>query len=327
MSTASAFSILSVPTGPVGAVAVAPNDPKVVYLGGAGGLFRSTDGGETWTLLSRDLRYPHVLLVDPFDGRRLYAARRDLASFLPLPCVFRSSDGGAAWENLTAGLGDERIFALALDPLQRGVLYAGSWAGRVYRSLDGGDTWAPVTSGPVREAPGDQAGTVRQIAVSPVDGAVYAVQSYAGAFRSDDGGASWKRISTEGGWLAVDPQHGSLYLAGRRVLCSESRGERWIDISGNLACDPQIRVYGVQWIGVNPEPLVLYTRCHCSTDGGLSWERLDAPASFMPRLLVPGNTPVIYGSVGLRPSLAASTPTSQISFCLLFGCIYLYKEP
>ncbi len=296
LSEPGGLSILPVRTGPVGAAAVDPHDSAILYLGGSEGLFRSADGGKTWALLSRELRYPHVLQVDPFDGRRLYAARRDLASFLPRAGVYRSADGGATWDKLAAGLGDERVFALALDPLQRGTLYVGSWAGRVYRSLDGGDTWAPTASGAVRAAPGDAAGTIGQLLVSPVDGAVYAVESYAGTFRSEDGGANWSRISREGGWLAVDPQHGSLYLAARRVLCSDNRGETWIDISGNLACDPQTRAYGAYWIGVNPEPLALYTRYHRSTDGGVSWDLLETPVSFVPRLLVPEQR-AIYGSI------------------------------
>jgi hypothetical protein len=297
MTASSAFYILPVPTGPVGAAALDPNDPAIIYLGGSEGLFRSADGGVTWTLLSRELRYPHVLLVDPVEPRRLYAARRDLASFLPLPGGFRSVNGGVTWEALSSGLDRERIFALALDPHRRDTLYAGSWAGRVYKSVDGGETWSPVSSEPVRASPRDAAGTVGQLLVSPVDGALYALEPYAGTFRSADGGASWNRISTDGGWLAIDPQHGSLYLAGRRLQCSDSGGQRWIDLSANLPYDPQTGIYATYWVGVNPEPLVLCTRYHQSHDGGCSWERLAAPANFVPRLLVPGRAPVIYGSV------------------------------
>jgi len=216
---------------------------------------------------------------------------------LPLPGVFRSTDGGATWDKLAVGLGAERIFALALDPHHQGTLYAGSWAGRVYRSSDGGDTWALTASGPVRASPRDAAGTVGQLLVSPVDGALYALEAYGGTFKSTDGGATWQQINTDGGWLAIDAQHGTLYLAGRRLQCSENSGRTWIDISSNLPYNPQTGTYATYWIGVIPEPLVLYTRYHRSRDGGVSWELLETPVNFVPRLLVPGKTATIYGSI------------------------------
>ncbi len=312
-SESNIFSILPVMTGPVGAVATDPHDPSTVHLGGSQGLFRSTDSGQTWALLGQELRYPHVLLVDPFDGRRLYAARRDIASFLPLPGVYVSSDGGGTWSRYSAGLADERIFALAVDPHHRGVLYAGSWAGRVYRSTDGGMTWARPAEEPVRTSSRDAAGTVGQLVINPTDDALYALTGYVGTFRSDDGGMSWQQISTDAGWLAIDPQHGSLYLAGRRLQCSDSRGQKWIDLSAHLPCDPQTGAFATYWIGVIPEPLELYTRYHRSTDGGMSWEALEAPTAFLPRLLVPEQR-AIYGSINGqagRYRLAARTEEQQ----------------
>ncbi len=292
-----AFSILPVPTGPVGAAAADPHDSNILYLGGSEGLFRSADGGNTWALLSRELRYPHVLLVDPSEPGRLYVARRDLTSFLPLPGVFRSTDGGATWDKLAAGLGAERIFALALAPHRRGTLYAGSWAGRVYKSVDGGDTWSPAASEPVRASPRDAAETVGQLAVSPVDGALYALEPYGGAFKSTDEGATWQQVNADSGWLAIDPQRGDLYLAGRRLQHSTDGGRTWADISAGLPYNPQTGGYATYWIAVDPDSLIFYTRYHRSTDGGASWESLPTPANFVPRLLVPGKTPVIYGSI------------------------------
>lgn len=291
------FSVLSVPTGPVGAVAVAPHDALTLYLGGAEGLFRSTDGGETWDCLSRELRYPHVLLVEPANPARLYAARRDLASFLPLPGVYRSDDGGYTWKRLLSGLGEERIFSLALDPLRPGTLYAGSWAGRIYWTADGGERWQPIASGVLRPCPACSPSTVGQLLVDPRTGALYALETYGGTFRSTDGGKSWTQINADSGWLALDAQRGDLYLAGRRLLRSTDGGKTWADLSAGLPFSPATGSYVTFWVGVNPSPLVLYTRYHRSTDGGATWEPLDIPAAFVPRLLLPADFPVIYGSV------------------------------
>lgn len=290
------FAVLDVPTGPVGAVALARDDPPTVYLGGAEGLFRSSDSGETWTLVSRELRYPHVLLVDPADASRLYAARRDYASFLPLPAVYRSDDCGQTWRRLANGLGEDRIFALAVDPLHRDVLYAGSWAGRVYRTADRGEHWLPVPSGVVRPCPACAPSTVGQLLVSSVDGALYALETYGGTFRSTDGGGTWERVNGDSGWLAVDTTRGDLYLAGRRLQRSTDGGMTWTDLSAGLPFNPDTGTFAVYWVAVNPTPLVLYTRYHRSVDAGVTWEPLETPASFVPRLLLPGAQPAVYGS-------------------------------
>lgn len=292
--------VLAVPSGPVGAVAVDPREDRVLYLGGAEGLFRSTDGGESWSFLSRELLYPHVLLVDPFDSAVLYAARRDLPTFLPLTGVYRSDDGGRTWKRFTAGLGEERIFSLAVDPFHKGVLYAGSWAGRVYRTEDGGKRWERSSAEAVRQCPRCPTGPIVQLLVSPVDGALYAVASDSGTFRSTDGGRTWEGIIGDGGRLAVDLERGALYLAGRRLWRSTDGGKTWDDLSAGLPYDPRTRTYAIFWVGVNSEPWVIYTRYHYSTDGGVTWEALKVGVGFVPRLLVPGEQPTIYGSFNGR---------------------------
>ncbi len=293
------LEVLDVPTGPVGAVAMDPQS-QALYLGGAEGLFLSTDGGNSWTLLSRELPYPHSLLVDPSHPTVLYAVRRDLGTFLPLSGVYRSDDGGRSWRRYTAGLGEERIFSLALDPRRPGLLYAGSWAGRVYRSDNGGKHWAQSSPEPVRPYPHGTPGVVTQLLASPLDGALYAVEAKVGTFRSDDGGVGWRMLLGDAGRLALDPVRGDLYLAGRHFWRSTDGGKTWADRSAGLPFDPRLGVYRSGWVAVNPEPWVLYTRYHRSTDGGATWEALEVGPGFVPRLLVPGEEPAIYGSFNGR---------------------------
>ncbi len=297
------FSVLGVPTGPVGAVAIDPLHPSTLYMGGSQGLFRSTDGGASWALLSQELRYPHTLLVDPSDSTRLYAARRDVASFLPLPGIYRSTDGGLTWHRFAVSPDDDRIFALAVDPLHHGTLYAGSWAGLVFKSTDGGERWTRPSPEPVRRCAQCAAGTVGQLLVNPLDGAVYALESYAGTFRSDDGGAHWTQVNGEGSCMAIDPMRGTLYLAGRRLQSSGDGGKTWADLSAGLPYDPQTGAYATYWIAVSADPPVLYTRYHRSTDGGATWQRLQAPAAFLPRLLVPAQQVDNAGQVSIYGSM------------------------
>jgi len=150
----------------IGTIAVDPFDPAHVLVGGvgfgrvsedndSGGLYRTRDGGKTWTresFVSTGNYWCHKVLFDPARRGRIYmtATAQSMASGL-----YRSTDGGITWLQLRAGLprGD-RIgrTALALAPSDPQVLYcivadaAGNGDGvlGVFRSADGGDTWAEV---------------------------------------------------------------------------------------------------------------------------------------------------------------------------------------
>jgi photosystem II stability/assembly factor-like uncharacterized protein len=110
----------------IGAIAVAPSDPSVVYAGKVswGGVFRSRDGGASWTSASEGLSSRTVLslAVDPRRPEFVYAGT--------LNGVYRSTDGGNRWTPYSEGL-DDFVTALAIDP--SGLrLYAGTYAGGVY---------------------------------------------------------------------------------------------------------------------------------------------------------------------------------------------------
>ncbi len=163
------------PTGSIGAIGVAASDPNVIYVGtGAGiirpdlaigdGMYKSTDGGKTWTHLGlRDSEMIAMIDVDPTNPNRLFVAA------LGHPYgpnaergIFRSTDGGQTFQKVlyrdeyTSG-NDVRI-----DPSNVNIVYATLWqqqqsfiegggfggAGTgIYKSVDGGTTWTPLTQG------------------------------------------------------------------------------------------------------------------------------------------------------------------------------------
>ncbi len=147
-------------------IIVHPENPDVVWVaaqgplwsrGGQRGVFRTTDGGATWSRTLGDDEWVGAtdLAIDPRDPDRIYAAtwqrHRNVAAYLgggPGSGLHRSVDGGVTWEKLTRGLPESRMgkIGLAISPQQPDVLYAAieldRRKGAVYRSSDRGSSWA-----------------------------------------------------------------------------------------------------------------------------------------------------------------------------------------
>jgi photosystem II stability/assembly factor-like uncharacterized protein len=208
--------------GSIGAIAVAPSDPNVVYVGTGespirgnlspgDGMYRSTDAGKTWAKIGlADAGQIAHIAVHPANPELVYVAVLGHA-FGPNPTrgLFRSKDGGKTWDKILFANDSTGAIALELDPTNPRILYAGFWravrrpwelisggAGSgIWKSVDGGDSWKDIT-----RAKGLPAGLIGKIglAVSPVNHErVWALveADSGGLFRSDDGGTTWTRSS------------------------------------------------------------------------------------------------------------------------------------
>ncbi len=209
-------------SGSIGAVAVAPSDPNVIYAGTGSacirgnvspgdGIYKSTDAGKTWVHVGlEDAGQIGRIAVHPEDPDLAYVAVLGHA-FGPNEQrgVFRSRDGGKTWERVLFVSDRAGAVDLALDPTNPRILYAAVWeavrkpwmfvsggeGSGLYRSRDGGDTWEKLERG----FPSGLKGRIG-VAVSPArPGRVWAIVEAedGGVFRSDDGGDSFRRVNAE----------------------------------------------------------------------------------------------------------------------------------
>jgi photosystem II stability/assembly factor-like uncharacterized protein len=305
------------PTQSVGAIAIAPSNPNIIYVGSGEGLhrpdlsvgdgiYRSGDGGKTWAHLGlRDGQQIPGLAIDPRDPNRLFAA------VLGYPYgpnqergIFRSTDGGRTWSKVLYQDENTGGSDIHIDPSNPEVIYASLWevregpfednnkftgtGGGLFKSTDGGDTWRRLKTG----LPGDLAEI--NVAIAPSDPKrLYAIVGttqkgkYAsgkglGVYRSDDAGESWIRVTADGrpamriggGDLAVpkvDPKNPEIvYSASIVTLKSTDGGKTWASIRGAPGGDD----YQNLWINPNNPDIILLVSDQgaiVTVNGGCTW--------------------------------------------------------
>jgi photosystem II stability/assembly factor-like uncharacterized protein len=203
---------------------VAPSDPKTLYVGTGeadirsdvipgDGVYKSTDAGKTWLYAGlRDTHSISAILVHPKDPNVVYAASMGHV-FAPDPDrgVFKSTDGGKSWKKILFVDNDTGAICLVMDPNHPDLMYATMWqavrmpwgltsggpGSGIYKTTDGGAHWTNITRNP--GLPQTVLGRVGlSIAASKPD-IVYAIiqAKEGGVFRSDDAGATWKRVNDE----------------------------------------------------------------------------------------------------------------------------------
>jgi photosystem II stability/assembly factor-like uncharacterized protein len=128
------------------AVELCPSDPNIAYAGSEATIYRSTDAGLTWELVSGGLNgwgppgvptgWPIDLQCDPRDPDRLFANNYGGGNFL-------SEDGGRTWQNASTGYSGAQMREVAVDPLDPARVYGAGRSG-IWRSDDGGTTWVGV---------------------------------------------------------------------------------------------------------------------------------------------------------------------------------------
>src|SRR3954452_19784455 len=232
------------PIGSIGAIAVAPSNPRVIYAGSGeadmrsdiaqgNGMYKSADGGRTWSRIGlTDSQQIGRVLVDPRNPDVVYVAA------LGHPYgpnaergVFRSHNGGRSWQKILFKDENTGAVDLAFEPGNPEVIYAALWqtrrtpwhiyppssgpGGGLYKSTDGGGHWTQITGHGFPDRPGRIG-----LAVAPSQPRrVYAmvdVPDAGGVYRSDDAGTTWTHASGDNrvwgrGWyfggITVEPNN------------------------------------------------------------------------------------------------------------------------
>jgi photosystem II stability/assembly factor-like uncharacterized protein len=296
------------PTASIGAIAVAPSNPNVVYVGSGEGLhrpdlsvghgvYKSTDAGKTWTHLGlRDGQQIPQLAVDPKNPDRIFVA---VAGHPYGPNeergVYRSVDGGKTFEKMLYR--DENVGAsdVQIDPNNPQIVYAALWESRegpwengvfngngggIFKSSDGGKTWRQLTKGLpdnivqanlaiAPTAPKTLFATVRTKTISKLYG-------------SDDGGETWHGTTDDprpglgigGGDLPVvrfDPKNPQIVYSAS-IVCWKSTdgGKTWDGWRGAPGGDDYQNI----WINPNNPNIILLASDQgaiVTVNGGKSW--------------------------------------------------------
>jgi photosystem II stability/assembly factor-like uncharacterized protein len=264
------------------AIAIDPQNSKILYAGtvdpngsnGAGGIFRSPDGGKTWDPVKASNPGPYIrsLAIDPIHPEIVYAGTGDPTSPTGSAYIYKSINSGTDWKAVWTGANDTSALALAIDPATPGMVYAGLRRHGMIKSLDGGQDWSRANSGLNNTK-------IYALAIDPTASQTMYAGTWNGVFKTTDLGQNWNLVFvgpaiTDIHALAIDPQTPETLYAGTGsgLYKSKNGGVNWSP-SGldGLVIDTLV-------IDPTTAPAMIYagtgSGLYKSKDGGGSWKSI-----------------------------------------------------
>ena len=270
-----------------------PSNTQIMYAGSKSGVFKTTNGGESWTELNNGLTTTNdkdinTLIMDPTNSQMMYIGTQGSG-------VLKTTDGGNSWVAITNGLvpatGDYYVYALAIDPANPQVIYAGSgtiYGGKVFKSTNGGAAWSVTGNG--------ISGRVYTLVIDPSNsnilyagtmhyeekvGGISQTITVGGIYKTTDGAVTWTHITTGNALstasilaMAIDNTTGQTIYAGaylQGIYKSTDRGASWTQVNNGLI---KTDVYA---IAIDPADVqTIYAGTYAggvfkSINGGQSW--------------------------------------------------------
>lgn len=279
-------------------IIIDPNNPSTIYVASGffdrqqleklEGVYKSIDGGNTWTQINNGIRNLYVTNIkfDPTNPSVIWGTTGMIPQFdtdveNQDGGVIVSKDSGITWSEAKRqrNSGPPQLYsALGISPTNPNVIYAGAF-GIFFKSKDGGITWAETGFGPLGSNPGHPI----DIAVDPNNENTVYVDSYVGGvFKSTDSGNTWITDAfgysgAETGGVAISPDGKNVFATSRSgVFLSVDKGANWIPVGlGDVALD--------ELQAISPHPtdnnkILLgdgqnaMSSIFLSTDGGMVWK-------------------------------------------------------
>jgi photosystem II stability/assembly factor-like uncharacterized protein len=252
----------------VRAIAIDEHDADFILAGGLTGVYRSTDGGETWTKISNQINV-ESLAIDRRTHDRIYVGTWRQG--------WRTDDGGKNWKLINNGMVlDTDMFAITMEPDDPDSIWV-STCGWVYNTADRGDNW-------MRYRNGFDNRRIHDIEIDPCDHDSLYAGSVAGLYRTDDHGKNWYVVSDEQlvinsiALTAQRPDRIVLGVEGDGIYVSEDRAKTFVRASDGLrnvrvttvVADPSVKDRAYAAVAFGGAASGIYV----SSDAGKSWSML-----------------------------------------------------